>query len=89
MKNIIAYIKDGGQLVKAETHKNFCGFYAGIQQNAANGWNDRNTNAGDLYAVMCGPQLWPCYDESGHRLNVGADRAGMSYDSRRGRWYYE
>lgn len=87
MKNIKSYIKKDGQLIQADTLENFCGFYAGIQMNAENGWNDRNNNAGDLYAVMCGPQLWPCYDESGHRLNVGAEHAGKSYDSRHGRWF--
>ena len=88
MKNIIAYIKDGGQLVKAETRPDFCHFYAAIQMNAANGWEQCNDNAGDLYARIV-DGLICCYDESGHRLNVGADRAGMSYDSRRDRWYYE
>ena len=89
MKNRIAYIKVNGQLIQADTHKNFCGYYAGHQMNPANGWSDRNTNAGDLYAVMCGPQLWPCYNADGSRMNVGADRAGMSYDNRRNLWYHE
>ena len=53
MKNKIAYIKERGQLIQADTRKDFCGYYAGHQMNPANGWNDRNTNAGDLFAVMC------------------------------------
>lgn len=77
------FIKEYGELIPATESESgqFCGLYAG------NGY--REDNAGDLFAVLSGPVLAPAYDCDGLRLNVGAHRAGMSYDSRRAEWYKE
>jgi hypothetical protein len=76
-----AYIMEGGQLIKAEESKTsvFCGFYA------ACGYNGQK--AGDLFAVLSGPILAPAYNADGHRLNAGANRAGMSYSPTSRKWY--
>lgn len=58
----------------------YCGLYAAV------GWIEEN--AGNLYAVFSTPILVPAYDKKGKRLNVGKEKAGMSYSERRG-WYYE
>lgn len=79
----LAHIMENGKRVKAEESKErvFCGYYA------AAGYQGQNP--GDLFALLSGPCLVPCYDADGHRLNVGAERAGMSYNSHRREWYHE
>lgn len=78
-----AYIKENGALIPANESKEsvFCGYYA------ACGYHGEKP--GDLFAVLSGPILAPAYDATGARLNVGAERAGMSYSERRKEWYHE
>ena len=86
LEGIDIYVNnEKGQPVNARQMETFCGLYAGIGK----AWNNPNGEAGELFCVMCGPQLWPAYDQNGHRLNVGADRAGMSYDEKTNTWYNE
>jgi len=85
MKNIEIYVKHSGTLENARKMGNFCGLYASIGPT----WNNPNGVPGELYCVMCGPQLWPAYDRNGNRINVGANRAGKSYDEKRNIWYNE
>lgn len=85
IENITAYIYEGGKLIEAEKSKQFCHYYAAIQ---IDGQQGRIDNAGDLFArVPTG--IVACFDKDGHRLNVGAQYAGMSYDKHRRRWYNE
>lgn len=80
MKEI--YIYSDGVLTPIEnTDVILCGYYAAV------GFN--GSIAGDLFAVVSGPRLIPCYDANGKRKNVGADLAGMSYNIRRAEWYNE
>ena len=75
-----AYIFEGGQLIPAQNSKErpFCGFYASV--------GCADTMAGDLFAVLSGPVLVPAYDEKGTRINVGADKAGKTYDEKTDEW---
>ena len=76
------FIKDDyGRLVPIESAKNFCG-----RLYAAMGYN--GDKEGDLFAVMCGPRLFPAYDCFGNRFNVGNEHRGMSYSKTHG-WYNE
>lgn len=79
----LAYIMENGKRIKAEESKErvFCGYYA------AAGYQGQIP--GDLFAVLSGPCLVPCFGPDGHRLNVGEKRAGMSYHARRREWYHE
>ena len=78
-----AYIKENGALIPARESKEsvFCGYYA------AAGYQGQKP--GDLFAVLSGPVLAPAYDATGARLNVGAERAGMSYSESRKEWYHD
>ena len=75
-----AYILEDGQLTPAQASKErpFCGFYASV--------GGTDTMAGDLFSVLSGPVLVPAYDEKGKRLNVGADKAGKTYDEKTDEW---
>ena len=76
------FINESGAFVPVEkSNKTLCGFYAAVGFNGA--------TAGDLFAVVSGPVLVPCFDGNGARINVGAEHAGQSYDRRRGIWYNE
>lgn len=82
MKKDNLYIMENGVLTPLSESKNIiCGLYAAI------GYNGEK--AGDLFAVVSGPCLFPVYDKRGNRKNVGADRCGLSYSFRRGEWYKE
>lgn len=82
MKTKDLYIYENGALTPLrDTKIIICGLYAAV------GYNDES--AGNLFAVVAGPALFPVYDKTGKRKNVGADRGGLSYNFRRGEWYKE
>jgi len=73
-------LKENGNYKKYEGCV-FCGFYAALAV-----WGE--DNAGDLFAVFSTPILVPAYNKNGKRINVGKEKAGMTYTEGRG-WYNE
>ena len=75
------YVKENNELKRIDpTRAPWSGLYAAM------GYNTET--AGDLFAVHFGPQLWPAFDADGKRINVGKERAGQAWNSRRG-WHNE